>query len=79
MSRRFEGKTAIIAGASRSSGLSIAERAVADRAWVVITGRGEALDGADRLVALLLSVDAGWLTGHTVVIDGGVTLTGGVE
>jgi NAD(P)-dependent dehydrogenase (short-subunit alcohol dehydrogenase family) len=30
-------------------------------------------------VAFLLSDDAGWLTGQTLVIDGGVTLTGGVE
>ncbi|MPY97686.1 MAG: glucose 1-dehydrogenase [Actinophytocola sp.] len=30
------------------------------------------------VVAFLLSDDAGWLTGQTIVIDGGVTLTGGV-
>lgn len=30
------------------------------------------------VVAFLLSEDAGWLTGQTIVIDGGVTLTGGV-
>jgi 3-oxoacyl-[acyl-carrier protein] reductase len=29
-------------------------------------------------VAFLLSDDAAWLTGQTVVLDGGVTLTGGV-
>lgn len=28
-------------------------------------------------VAFLLSDDAAWLTGHTVVLDGGLTLTGG--
>jgi 3-oxoacyl-[acyl-carrier protein] reductase len=31
------------------------------------------------VVAFLLSADAGWLTGQTLVIDGGVTLTAGGE
>jgi 3-oxoacyl-[acyl-carrier protein] reductase len=47
MSKRFEGCTAIVTGASRGIGLGIAERLVADGARVVITARKqEALDEA---------------------------------
>ncbi|MDQ4085140.1 MAG: SDR family oxidoreductase [Actinomycetota bacterium] len=38
-------------------------------------GEPEDVAGA---VAFLLSSDAAWITGQTVVIDGGITLTGGV-
>jgi len=31
------------------------------------------------VVAFLMSEDAGWMTGQTLVVDGGVTLSGGVE
>lgn len=47
MSKRFEGRTAIVTGASRGIGLAIAQRLVAEGARVVITARKkEALDGA---------------------------------
>lgn len=48
---RFDGRTAIVTGASRGIGLAIAQRLVADGARVVITARNqETLDeAADRL------------------------------
>ncbi|MEU1545526.1 SDR family oxidoreductase [Nocardia sp. NPDC005745] len=60
MMNRFEGKTAIVTGASRGIGLGIAQRLVDEGASVVITARKqdaldeavEALGGPDRALAV---------------------------
>lgn len=41
-------------------------------------GRLGAPDDISGAVAFLLSEDSAWVTGHTLVVDGGVTLTGGL-
>jgi NAD(P)-dependent dehydrogenase (short-subunit alcohol dehydrogenase family) len=51
MTRRFEGRTAIVTGASRGIGLAIAGRLVAEGAKVVITARKA--DALDEAVAAL--------------------------
>ncbi|WGX95451.1 SDR family oxidoreductase [Nocardioides sp. L-11A] len=51
VSTRFDGKTAIVTGASRGIGLAIGERLVAEGARVVLTGRGK--DALDEAVAAL--------------------------
>jgi NAD(P)-dependent dehydrogenase (short-subunit alcohol dehydrogenase family) len=74
MSRTFEGKTAIVTGASRGIGLAIAQRLVDDGARVVITARKQealdeavaALGGAERALAVAGRADDVDHQGETV-------------
>jgi hypothetical protein len=74
MSKRFEGSTAIVTGASPGIALGIAERLVVDGAREKTAVAMAVAGGTASVVAFLLSGDAA-LAGQTVVIDGGVSLT----
>lgn len=82
---RFEGKTAIVTGASRGIGLAIAQRLVDDGAKVVITGRKEGplaeavaeLGGAD--VALGVPGHADDLEHQADVIAQAIATFGGAD
>lgn len=66
---RFDGRTALVTGASRGIGLAIAQRLVGDGARVVITARGhETLDAA--VAQLNDSVPAGGAEGGAPAVIG---------
>ncbi|MFF4551187.1 SDR family oxidoreductase [Streptomyces sp. NPDC001406] len=68
MIRRFEGRTAILTGASRGIGLAIAERLVSEGAKVVITARKQ--EALDEAVARLGGPEhAIGVAGHTADVD----------
>ncbi len=60
--RRFDGRVAIVTGASRGIGLAVAERLVADGAKVVITARKE--EALAEAAASLGEGNAAWVAGH---------------
>ncbi|MFF3919733.1 SDR family oxidoreductase [Streptomyces sp. NPDC001852] len=68
MIRRFEGRTAILTGASRGIGLAIAERLVSEGAKVVITARKQ--EALDEAVARLGGPEhAIGVVGHAADVD----------
>ncbi|MEU7302761.1 SDR family oxidoreductase [Streptomyces sp. NPDC007189] len=68
MIRRFEGRTAILTGASRGIGLAIAERLVSEGAKVVITARKQ--EALDEAVARLGGPEhAIGVAGHAADVD----------
>ncbi|WP_435873048.1 SDR family oxidoreductase [Micromonospora arborensis] len=73
---RLDDRVAVVTGASRGIRLGIAERLVAEGARVGLTARLGLPPDVAGAVAFLASDDAAWITGQTIVCDGGVSLSG---
>ena len=71
MSRKLEGKTALVTGGSRRIGAAIAKRLAADGARVAITYTRGAAAGVASLVAFVAGPEASYITGANLTVDGG--------
>ena len=74
-------KTALITGRAKGIGLAISQEMMNDSWDVVITGRIPQQRLAEpseiaKVVKFLMSADSSYITGQTIVVDGGITING---